>query len=63
MEFYKSTRGMSPDAVAKAVEEEFEGLHYINEKLLRKLTNTTDPEKDISNVTHLDITVDAKEHN
>lgn len=62
MDFYKSTRGMSPDAVAKAVEEEFEGLHYINEKLLRKLTNTTDPEKDISNVTHLDITVDAKEH-
>ena len=44
------------------MEEEFEGLHYINEKLLRKLTNTTDPEKDISNVTHLDITVDAKEH-
>ena len=51
MDFYKSTRGMSPDAVAKAVEEEFEGLHYINEKLLRNLTNTTDPEKDISNNT------------
>ena len=55
-------RGMSPEDIAKAVEKEFEGLHYINEKLIRKLAKITDPEEDISNLSHLDISVDAKEH-
>ena len=62
MEFYSSMRGMSPEDIAKAVEKEFEGLHYINEKLIRKVAKITDPEEDISNLSHLDISVDAKEH-
>ena len=62
MEFYSSMRGMSPEDIAKAVEKEFEGLHYITEKLIRKLAKITDPEEDIANLSHLDISVDGKEH-
>ena len=57
MEFFNSTRGMSPDALAKAVEREFADLHYISDTRLARLCHT-----DVDGLEHvqkLEITLDA----
>jgi hypothetical protein len=60
MEFFNSTRGMSPDAIAKAVEREFADLHYISDTRLARLCHT-----DVDGLEHvqkLEITLDAAKH-
>ena len=54
------TKGLSPDAVARAVEREFEALHFISEVQLAKHCNV-EPDQ-LDSVQTLVITVDAGEH-
>ena len=49
---------LSPDAVARAVEQEFEDLDYISEKKLRILSG----EEDLTKITKLTINIDTREH-
>jgi hypothetical protein len=49
---------LSPEAVARAVEQEFEDLDFISERKLRKLSG----EDDLKNVTKLTLSVDTSEH-
>ena len=49
---------ISPEAVARAVEKEFEDLDYISEQRLKNITN----EDDLSVVKRVDISIDTREH-
>ena len=49
---------LSPEAVARAVEQEFEDLDYISERKLRKLSG----EEDLTQVKKLTLSIDTREH-